>query len=743
MRLTLRYLLAYLDDQLDPADAKALSQRIEASQFATDLMHRVRDVSRRLKLGAPKLKARGLAGDPNTVAEYLDHTMPPDQVAEFEKICLTSDVHLAEVASAHQILALVLGERAEVDPQLRRRMYALPLQTDATGDQDDYEAALGDTAHQSESAATETSLPSGRRRPEIPEWLREQPKRQNRRLQLGIVGGVLVAVAVGVGGYVLFGISGTEPVVASHEAGPAVNSPDSDRAAAVRELPPAKQEPATERDAAAIETTEEKAAHRALEAGTQDETARPPGDEERELAATPAGGRPETAPVVMPPRSPRAEDSAFDTEVPPATDDSREAAASGIPAADEPPTALGDQSLVPPDERPPTGDGADSQATIAVGRLINDSDILVHATGSDEGWRRLSTQDALLADQELIALPTFRPGIALSTGGGAMAHLVGGSVVRLLPPDQNGVPGLHIVDGQVVIATAGKPGTQLNLRIGDELYLVTFLGPDARVAVDAHRWLADGVDPLDDQVRTTADLYVASGAIEYSSASQAAPTTVKAPAARPLIVPGSDGETPASTESTFPPWIHGNPLSQVEKWAAEALDKELIRDEPVLARLRDLADHRKVEVRNLAVHCLTLLGDFEAFLPLLNDDKQKVNWPSQIEAVRRVLARNPVLAQQIKETLDGQRDAKKAKDIYEMLRGYSKRQLQDGAAARLVAYLDHEDLDIRVLAFWNLQRVSVGTLGYRPEYTAAKRQQGVRAWKQKLADGQVVPKSSG
>jgi hypothetical protein len=123
MRLTLRTLLAWLDDTLQPAEVRAIGKQVAESPFAQELSERINRVTRQRRLSVPN--SSGPDGcDPNIVASYVDNDLDPDGVADYEKKCLTSDVNLAEVASVHQILSL-LGQKVKVPSEARARMYNL------------------------------------------------------------------------------------------------------------------------------------------------------------------------------------------------------------------------------------------------------------------------------------------------------------------------------------------------------------------------------------------------------------------------------------------------------------------------------------------------------------------------------------------------------------------------------------------------------------------------------------------
>lgn len=200
MRLTLRTLLAYLDDVLDPVDKEELATKIESSEFAEDLVHRTRDTVRRLRLSAPQVIGNGMGLDPNSVAEYLDNVMPPDQVGDFERICLESDVHLAEATACHHVLTMVLGEPADVDPIARQRMYTIATEAN-NRKQIRVEPAHKAPAATAVAAATmpAPAMPMASISPravEVPEYLRTAPWWRSTNALIGLATVVLVGTAI-------------------------------------------------------------------------------------------------------------------------------------------------------------------------------------------------------------------------------------------------------------------------------------------------------------------------------------------------------------------------------------------------------------------------------------------------------------------------------------------------------------------------------------------------------------------
>src|SRR6516162_6933347 len=86
VRLTLRTLLAYLDDTLEPAQAKAIGQKIAESATAQEIIARIKEVVRRRRLTVPPATGPAAKLDPNTVAEYIDRVLPADQLSHVEEV---------------------------------------------------------------------------------------------------------------------------------------------------------------------------------------------------------------------------------------------------------------------------------------------------------------------------------------------------------------------------------------------------------------------------------------------------------------------------------------------------------------------------------------------------------------------------------------------------------------------------------------------------------------------------------
>jgi hypothetical protein len=203
MRLTLRTLLAYLDDTLDPAQAKEIGQKVAESHVAQELVDRIKKVTRRRGLAVPASGPDKI--DANIVAEYLDNDLPSDKVAEIEEHALNADAVLAEIAACHQILALVLGEPAHVPPTARQRMYQLVKGRESIKNR--RAARVGPAAYPGE-AADAADLRAAR-----------------RGLGYRLVGAVILGIALGVALWLAWPpgrpADTTTPTVADNNAKPA------------------------------------------------------------------------------------------------------------------------------------------------------------------------------------------------------------------------------------------------------------------------------------------------------------------------------------------------------------------------------------------------------------------------------------------------------------------------------------------------------------------------------------------
>ncbi|MFM7591283.1 MAG: hypothetical protein ACKO85_05750, partial [Isosphaeraceae bacterium] len=155
MRLTLRTLLAWMDDTLPPKDVARIGRQLQNSKFAQDLGQRIQRVIRQRRLSVPGM-GTNTPIDANVVSAYLDNNLPPEQLAAVESLCLNSDVHLAEVAACHQILVL-LEQPVEISPSQYSAMYRLVKGNESRLPSD--HEVYRQMAHVAGSPAGRTSLP--------------------------------------------------------------------------------------------------------------------------------------------------------------------------------------------------------------------------------------------------------------------------------------------------------------------------------------------------------------------------------------------------------------------------------------------------------------------------------------------------------------------------------------------------------------------------------------------------------
>ncbi|MEX2173351.1 MAG: hypothetical protein WD872_03255 [Pirellulaceae bacterium] len=704
MRLTLRTMLAYLDNVLDPNDAEELGRKIQESEFAGGLVQRVRTVTKKVRMSAPKVDGKGMGNDANTVAEYLDSALPQDRVGDFERVCLESDAHLAEVAGCHQILALVLGKPADVSQSLRDKMYGLGSTEPAAGAPPT--SGRVDAPPVAAAKAKANGQPAAVRvAPQVPDYLRAGRRASGWQWVLTAVAALLLGLVI---------LRSLGPFNASHPIAQMVSGP-----APIAEDSPDEptQENPPDASSAGISPSAALAA---------DEKATRPRSEGAPVEASDNVRPVEPPTAVSPVVEPVVEQLRPTVDLPPAVDppsaaEPDPAGLAVLPAIPEPP-----EVAPAPKEKPlplPAGKPTEEPPAVAldVGRFSSDDQIMALQI-ADGVWQRVAPQEILSAGMKLVALPAYRPQIALASG--VQMTFNSESSVELHEPSDGGASRMTVDYGRLLAVTVGAAGAQIDLDLGGVRGTATLVDADSALAISVKRYLPPGADPLAEQSVPVVEIFNMQGRVHWDEMGQ---ERASIPEQHVRIYVGSE---PPETLGPFakPDWIDAKSIAAIDRDTALALERLLDQERPLNVALLEATEHRQVNVRALAARCLSQLNQFEPILKDLNDARQYSFWAGEFAALRQAIVRDPRAAELLKTTLEGLRPDH-AEALYRLLLGYSPDQLAKGSALDLVKHLESEQMDIRVLAFQNLVTITGAMEFYMPQKRPADSQTAIRNWR--------------
>ena len=814
MRLTLRTLLAYLDDTLEPQDAELLRSKLAESGFATQLVQRIRASLANPSLSAPAPDAVAPVEEANMICEYLDSTLSAEQVAEIERACLESEPHLAEAAACHQILTMVLGKPAEVSPALRQRVYELPdrelkdiptggnfsslaIPTDSktelgadlptaglTGESgitagsinsddiptmDAPPTPAGKTVHPTEPVTPVGPADSGVS--DAPTRLREsgavddgeappviagaRPAESVNRSDMygGTVRPSRITpwlVSLALAGVLLFALAQIfAPLLNPRVAKSTDDSIRTDEILVAPEDAPPMEEFAS----SPVESLPAPDESFSTENDEDDATGAAPS----ESSSTESDSESEDmAPPVPTGLNATAEDPDSESSTAPdegvkdaSTDNTtQDGDAPPMPADQDPAsTDPGDRDPVMPanlansstDEEPKTtGEGPDSDTPKPEqgkkAKILSENAILVGRM-KDGDWVRLKKDVVVGPGATLVCSPLFQGHMTSEAGVDVM--LVGATEVAWETGEGDLSTTLAIQDGRVLVGSLEADVT-IGLRFGDTVMGLNLKEPETVVAITRSYFRAPGFDSLKDENHiSNVSVLAVQGEVLLNI--DGVPT--------PLVTGDrwkrrGDRDPEVEQVETAPAWIENPDADQdtVYTLARETLLELVEGDQPITKSLREATTFRRSEVAALAGRALLAMGVSDVYFGsdgLLSKPDQRNYWPDHYQDLVSAIDRDGDSAMAVLESI-GTMESADAQTLFQLLTGFSQKQLVEGRDATLVDLLDSNSMAVRVLARENLRSITGIKLSFKPEQdNAVRRASEIKKWAVRLRKGDI------
>ncbi|MAX36396.1 MAG: hypothetical protein CME33_07500 [Gimesia sp.] len=766
MRLTLRTLIAYLDDVLEPSQIKEIGKKLEESSYASSLVERIKDVLRRRRLTAPEVEGPGSNPDPNTVAEYLDNTLTPESVADVEKICLNSDVNLVEVAASHQILTLVLGEPATINPDTRDRIYALGPAPAGT----QTETAAGTTVPQtpaSDSAMAphppassplrnptpvkQQTMPAEEPEPfssRIPDYLKTKP------LWKRITPYFLVILAAVVWAGLFFGDSTLFPNLFSdgdksnQVASTAIDNPEVDlgapQAINKSETTPQQNAPAvpatnTETDEKSAAPEQKEPAGESVAMNTKPPAFDPPPPADAETAST-------TKPV---PETPPATESLplpATTETQPPQPQTAKPEPAQPASTDSETVAMNASNGKAPAPAPPKIEMADAVAKAPAAQIESEDGFFLervdnkHELADKNDWVILSKVSPIQVGSTVASPEPFTARINIPEAL-CKVVLLPGTAVTYTGKNKAADMGFQIQEGRIRIeASRGlndardAAGPVLSIKINDELWRVDLVTRDSVcgiqiVPVQPHH---PGQTPDGDNY--TGMLFVHSGMIRFSDGKGKVQTI---DAGHWMSLTAGDRARGAINPSNqpkplrVPHWVEPDykDNSYLSRRLIAAFAKELKDGQLVSLTMPAITKDLKPNVSDLATKSLALTNRYQELVKVLNQVDHHESRIAAIDGLRNWLLRDPENGTLLAESLQNQFSPQMAEILERLLWGFQPEDAQDRfISGRLVEWLEHSNVAVRELAFNYINKLTGRTVDYSAIATPTQRRATARRW---------------
>ncbi|MCH7727935.1 MAG: hypothetical protein IH991_15880, partial [Planctomycetes bacterium] len=570
----------------------------------------------------------------------------PETIPDFEKVCLESDLQLAEVAACHQILALVLNEPVEFAPPLRDRIYRVgqvsvsPMPTSQTVQKTEHQNQPPElpSIEKAPQTVETTAPPVGeqkklteekvtRAKPEVPDYLKAGQKR--------LVPLVITALAVFIVLSVVFFAIGPKQIASWFGGDEPSESPDA--SAKLTPKPGTPEADSTSTDGSPAD---------GVKLGETDSL--------KDSGPTPPNGK---TPVVEPNPAVPTRDGSLTDGVKEPDDDSPKVAPVPlpIPGVDLPKRTPGDvppKTIDKPEDNPavkPTvvPDQPDPRPVVAVdmGRFTSENQVIARYDSEAGASYRLVTNSRLRSKDRLIVPPTYRPQLAFSSG--LQTTLVGPLQLQLDAIAEEATPHLKVDYGRALLMTI-RAGAKVSLNLGGKKGLATFSTADSSMAIDVQHYRAPGTDPETGVSHLIVHLIALRGEIVWQHAD--GELTI---GPNGVVMHFDDQVARTGKLKKLPTWIVAPKLGSGDSSSAEANMQEYgspivtrLIDErrPLVVSLEETLNHKNVEVRALAAHGLNQLGNHDSFLTLLADKMNKPYWDYHFDAAQQALARDPQAA---------------------------------------------------------------------------------------------------